>query len=194
MKRIATGTAAALLALLLGAGVATAADEGKTAAPGLHVPDSTVTDQEGRPVHFYSDLVRGKVVAINFVFTTCTTICPPLGANFARLQKLLGERAGRDVHLISVSVDPGNDTPARLKAWAQKFSHGDLGQGWTLVTGERGQVSTLLKALGAYTPDPASHSPLLLLGNDRTGRWTRAYGLAPPTQIAKLIEEMEGRP
>jgi len=184
---------AVLLALAIPASAAGAAT-GEKAVPGagLQVPDVAVTDQEGRPVRFYSDLVRGKVVAINFIFTHCTTICPPLGANFAKLRQMLGERAGREVRLISVSVDPGNDTPARLKAWAEKFGHG--GPGWTLVTGEREQVSTLLKALGAYTADPASHSPLLLLGNDATGHWTRAHGLAPPAVIAGLLHDLEAQP
>jgi protein SCO1/2 len=124
---------------------------------------------------------------MNFVFTTCTTICPPLGASFARLRKLLDDRGGRDVRLISVSVDPATDTPERLKAWAQKFG---AGPGWTLVTGESAEITRLLKALGVYTSGIADHSPLVLLGNDGRHRWTRAYGLAPPATLAELIEEM----
>jgi len=186
MKR-STVLAALALAGLLGAvsGAAAATAEG----PRLpRFPDTALADQEGRPIHFYSDLVRGRVVAINFIFTHCTTICPPLGANFAKLRKLLGARAGHEVELISVSVDPANDTPARLKAWAEKFGHGP---GWTLVTGDRDEVATLLKALGVYSPDPGSHSPLVLLGNDATGRWTRAHGLLPPTQLAEMLRGLE---
>ncbi|HLL75605.1 MAG TPA: SCO family protein, partial [Pyrinomonadaceae bacterium] len=96
----------------------------------MRIPDVPVLDQDGRELNFYSDLVRGKTVAVNFIFTTCTTICPPLGATFARVQRDLGERAGRDVHLISVSVDPANDTPERLKAWGAKFK---AAPGWTFV-------------------------------------------------------------
>ncbi len=125
----------------------------------------------------YSDLVKGKVVAVNFIFTTCTTICPPLGATFARVQKELGARAGRDVRLISVSVDPATDTPERLKVWGAKFH---AGEGWTFVTGAKPQVDELLRALGAATAGPADHSPTVLVGNDATGQWTRAYGLARP--------------
>lgn len=150
---------------------------------GLNVPDVSLIDQDGRPVHFYSDLVKDKVVAMNFIFTTCTTICPPMGATFAKLQKLL---AGRDVHLISVSVDPATDTPERLKAWAGKFG---AGPGWTLVTGDRNEVTRLLKALGVYTAAIGDHSPLVLLGNDAAHRWTRAYGLAPPAKLAELIRQ-----
>lgn len=197
-----TGRAGALaLALLLAAAAAPAQpahhDHNSPAAPpavageageivALDVPDVPVLDQEGRSLRFHSDLVEGKTVAINFIFTTCTTICPPLAATFGKLRKLLGERAGRDVHLISISVDPTNDTPARLKAWSQKFG---AGEGWTLVTGRKEDVVHLLKALGAYTANVNDHPPLVLISNAQGG-WTRAYGLAPPAKIAAAIDAM----
>lgn len=158
---------------------------------GLDVPDVSVVDQDGNPVRFYSDLVKGKVVAVNFVFTTCTTICPPMGANFAKLQKILGDRAGKEVHLISVSVDPATDTPERMKAWGQKFG---AAPGWTLVTGDRNEITRLLKALGVYTADINDHSPLVLVGNDAKGEWTRAYGLAAPAKVAELIDGVAAAP
>ena len=154
----------------------------------LEIPDVSLVDQEGRPVRFYSDLVRGKVVMINFIFTSCTTICPPMGATFGKLQQLLGDRAGRDVHLISVSVDPATDTPERLKAWRAKLGGGPAG--WTLVTGERETVVQLLKALGVYTPNLNDHTPLVLAGNDPRGAWTRAYGLAAPAKLVELIDRL----
>jgi protein SCO1/2 len=166
------------------------ADPTERALDGLTVPDVKLVDQDGRPVRFYTDLVKGQVVAMNFVFTTCTTICPPSGANFAKLQKLLGGRPGGPrVRLISVSIDPGNDTPARLKAWAGKFG---AGPGWTLVTGDRDEVTRLLKALGVYTGSPASHTPVVLVGDDASHHWTRAYGLAPPDKLADLIGRVAG--
>lgn len=154
---------------------------------GLNVPDVPLVDQDGKPVRFYTDLVKDRVVAVNFVFTSCTTVCPPMGANFAKLQKILSARAGREVQLISVSVDPGTDTPERLKAWGAKFG---AGPGWTLVTGDRNQVTLLLKALGVYTANISDHSPLVLLGDDTRHRWTRAYGLAAPAKLAELIEQI----
>lgn len=159
-------------------------------ADGLKFPDVSLVDQNGRAVDFYDDLVKGRVVAINFIFTSCTTICPPMGATFGQLQKLLGDRAGRDVHLISVSVDPVTDTPERMKAWSQRFG---TDSGWTLVTGERGEVIRLLKSLGVYTPDINDHSPLVLVGNDARGEWTRAYGLAAPAKLAELLDGMSGK-
>lgn len=159
-----------------------------TAPEALDIPDVEVLDQEGRRVRFASDLVRGRVVAINFLFTNCTTICPPLAVTFGKLRKLLGERAGRDVHLISVSVDPANDTPERLKAWSQKFG---AGPGWTLVTGQRDEIVRLLKALGAYTANINDHPPQVLIGNPQ-GQWTRAYGLGSPSKLIAVIDEMSG--
>ena len=108
------------LSLLLVAAPAPADPPEKT-LDGITVPDVKLVDQDGRPVRFYTDLVKGQVVAMNFVFTSCGTICPPMGANFAKLQKILGGRPGPHVRLISVSIDPANDTPERLKAWAAKF-------------------------------------------------------------------------
>ncbi|HEX2254446.1 MAG TPA: SCO family protein [Thermoanaerobaculia bacterium] len=153
----------------------------------LDIPDVPVITQDGREVSFYSDLVEGRTVAMNFIFTTCTTICPPMGANFGRLQDELGERLGRDVHLISVSVDPATDTPQRLKAWSEKFG---AREGWTLVTGDVGQVEHLLKALQVFTPDVADHAPVALIGDDASGVWTRAYGLAGPKKLAAIVDQV----
>src|SRR6185295_9494228 len=86
----------------------------------LRIPDTVVYDQDGKKLHFYTDLVKGKTVAINFIFTTCATICPPLTATFRKVQQELGGRKGSDVQLISISVDPVTDVPERLKAFSAK--------------------------------------------------------------------------
>jgi cytochrome oxidase Cu insertion factor (SCO1/SenC/PrrC family) len=151
------------------------------------IADVPVLDQDGRRLNFYTDLVKGRTVAINFVFTTCTTVCPPLSATFRKVQQELGERAGRDVHLISISVDPVTDTPERLKSFAAKFK---AGPGWTFVTGGKPEIGALLKALGAATPDKNDHTPMILVGNDAAGRWTRTYGLAPASALVKVIGEV----
>ncbi len=152
----------------------------------LRIPDTTVYDQHGRRLNFYTDLVKGKTVAINFIFTTCTTICPPLTATFRRVQQTLGERVGRDIQLISISVDPTTDVPERLKDFSAKFN---AGPGWSFVTGNKQEIDNLLSALGGYAPDKNDHTPLILVGNDAAGSWTRTYGLAPAAQIANLVNE-----
>jgi cytochrome oxidase Cu insertion factor (SCO1/SenC/PrrC family) len=155
--------------------------------PATAIPDVKVLDQNGKALHFYSDLVRGKVVAINFVFTTCTTICPPLGATFGKLQKNLGERLGKDVFLISISVDPATDTPERLRAWGAQFG---AKRGWTLVTGDKSELNRLLRAFGADAASPENHSPMVLIVNDRAVRWKRVYGLGSTSALTRSIEEM----
>jgi cytochrome oxidase Cu insertion factor (SCO1/SenC/PrrC family) len=152
----------------------------------MNIPDIEVLDQNQRKIHFYTDLVKGHTVAINFIFTTCTTICPPLGATFARVQKELGDKVGRDVRFISITVDPATDTPERLKAWGAKFHAGD---GWTFVTGNKPEIDELLRALGASSARREDHSPTVLIGNDASGNWTRTYGLAKASQLVQIIND-----
>jgi cytochrome oxidase Cu insertion factor (SCO1/SenC/PrrC family) len=154
------------------------------------IPDVVVYDQNGNELNFYSDLVKGKTVAIEFIFTTCTTICPPLTAIMRKVQTELGERVGRDIELVSVTLDPTTDVPDRLKAYAAKFH---AGEGWTFVTGKKSDIDKLLMALGGYSSDKNDHSPMILIGNDPAGYWTRSYGLAPSSTTVKLILEATER-
>lgn len=155
-------------------------------APLLQVPDTTVYDQHGQRRSFYTDLVKGKTVAINFIFTTCNGVCPPMTARMRKVQQELGDRVGRDVELISISVDPTTDVPERLKGFADKFK---AGPGWTFVTGSKPEIDQLLKALGASAAQISSHTPMILVGNDATGYWTRAHGLSPTSMLVKVISE-----
>lgn len=160
----------------------------RAAAPaGVSIPDVQVIDQHGRRLHFYSDLVKGRVVAINFIFTTCTTICPPLGATFSMVQRMMGDRLGKQVILISISVDPVTDTPERLKQWGEKFN---AQPGWSLITGDKPEIDKLLSALGGFAARKEDHSPTVLIGNEAAGAWTRAYGLAPAGKLVEIIEKM----
>lgn len=149
----------------------------------LAIPDIAVVDQNGKAVQFHRDLVKGKLVAMNFIFTSCTTVCTPMGANFAALQKLLGDRT--DVALISISIDPVNDTPARLKAWSARFQ---ARPGWTLVTGAPRDLERLVKALGVYSGSAFDHSPVAIVGNDSSGRWTRVSGLVPAPKLVTMLD------
>jgi protein SCO1/2 len=159
----------------------------QTTVSGLQIPNVALIDQHGNTVHFYSDLVAGKVVAINTIFTTCTTICPLMGTNFAKLKKLLGNEVGRQVFLISISVDPAVDSPQRLQEWSSRF--GQDGPGWTLLTGSKADIDTLLKALQVFTVDKQDHAPVVLIGGEGTGDWARASALLPPSQLAQMIDK-----
>ncbi|HEU4870860.1 MAG TPA: SCO family protein [Pyrinomonadaceae bacterium] len=148
------------------------------------IPHARVLDQNGKQLNFYDDLIKGKSVAINFVFTTCTAICPPLTATFRRVQQEAKTR-GLDVQLISISVDPTVDTPERLQDFAQKFK---AEPGWTFVTGDKAEIDSLLQALGAAVVNKNDHTPMILIGNEVTDQWTRTYGLSSPKTIVDLIQ------
>jgi protein SCO1/2 len=152
-------------------------------------PDTVVRDQDGRRLSFYSDMVKGHTVAIDFIFTSCTTICPMLSANFRKVQQELGANAG-DVRLISVSIDPATDTPERLKRFAAQFN---AGPGWTLVTGDKLEIDGLLNALGAAVSNKLDHTPTILVGNDQAGYWQRVDGLSSPAAILRTIHDAAAR-
>jgi protein SCO1 len=163
-------------------------DPGSQAATRQQIPDVELVDQDGKTVHLYSDLVRGRVAALSFIFTTCTTICPLIGANLGQLQAELGPSLGKDIAIISVSVDPATDTPQRMKAWGAQFA---AKPGWSLLTGNKETVDQLLKVLGLFTADIQSHSPFLVVVNDRTGEWTRVNAIeTPPLKVAEILRKM----
>ena len=119
----------------------------KQPSSGISIPDVILVNQDGQEVKFRSDLVTGNIVAVNFIFTSCKGICPPMSANFAKLQEQLGGRVGNGVELISVSVDPQVDTPERLLAWRKTFGGG---RGWSLLTGKKQDVDLILKAARGF--------------------------------------------
>jgi len=155
----------------------------------MQIPNVKVMDQNGQALDFYSDLVKGRNVAINFIFTTCTTVCPVLTATFRRVQVEL-QNAQSDTKLISISVDPTVDTPERLRDFAGKFK---AGPGWTFVTGDKTEIDSLLQRLGAGVGNKNDHTSMILIGNDPADIWTRTYGLSSPTVIMKVITDTAAR-
>lgn len=147
------------------------------------IPDLPVLTQDGKSVRFYSDLVKGNTVAVNFVFTNCKTICPMLGGMFTNLQK----QSARGVRLITISIDPGFDTPQRLKQWGAKF-HPE--ESWTFVTGRQADIDQIVKAFGAYTARPQDHLPVTIIGSDATGVWTRNYGFLSGPELSAVVSRV----
>ncbi|MBV8397488.1 MAG: SCO family protein [Acetobacteraceae bacterium] len=154
----------------------------------LHVPNVLLLDQDGVRHRFAQDLIRGKVTVVSFVFTGCSTICSPVGANMGALDKMLGPQVGAEVSLVSVTLDPFNDTPTRLAAWRRQF---DDGPGWRLLTGDPDQVTKLLHAMRQDTADITRHDAFLWLGDPRSETWTRVSALASPDALAAMIRRME---
>ena len=146
--------------------------------------DVELIDQDGKPHRFYSDLLKGKTVVVNAFFTTCTSVCPPMTRNLEKVQEALGERFGRDVFFISISVDPEVDTPARLKDYAAKFH---AKPGWMFLTGKKENVDWALYKLGQYVEDKNDHTTGIIIGNEATGLWKKALGIAPPADLIKVV-------
>ena len=153
----------------------------------IKLPDTALTDQDGRAQRFATEVAGDRIVVVDFVYTTCTTICPVASALFGQVQKQLGDRLAQDVRLITVTVDPVRDTPARLKEYGKRY---DAGPGWTWLTGPKPQVDEVLKAFGAYTPNFENHPPLVLVGDAKGGRWTRFYGFPTPDQVTGAVREL----
>jgi cytochrome oxidase Cu insertion factor (SCO1/SenC/PrrC family) len=179
-------------ALIGAAGPATRADATRPDAIKLDASDAAraymqnpvLVTQDGREVHFFDDLLRGKIVMINFVLTTCKDTCPMVTANLAQVQNLLGDKVGGAINMISLSVDPQHDHPAELKAFAENFG---VKPGWYFLTGAQPEIDPLLRRLAAYTVDPLDHSTIVILGNVETGVWTKTFGMAEPAVIARAV-------
>jgi protein SCO1/2 len=149
--------------------------------------DLILVNQNGQKMRFYSDLLRGKVVIINSFFATCTGSCLPLTRNLEKLQQGLGARMGKEVHIISISVDPALDTPASLKAYAKKLN---AGPGWYFLTGDKASVDLALKKIGHFVDDKQAHLNIFIIGNERTGLWKKAFGLANSEELMKVVDSV----
>ena len=154
------------------------------------IPDLQVLDQNGQTRQFYTDLIKNKTVAINFIFTRCGFTCPLLGVKFGALQRKLNDHQAEPVQLISVSTDPLNDTPQRLKAWLNKYG---TEKNWTLVTGEKSTIDQLLKAMQAFAPDINDHSTLILIGNDRNHQWKRLDGQSKVAVLDDALAALDAK-
>jgi protein SCO1/2 len=153
--------------------------------------DLPLLTQDGKEVHFYTDMLKGKVVLVSFIYTNCTDICPILMPNLVRIQELLGERSGRDVSLISISVDPVDDTPEELKKYGKKYG---AKPGWTFLTGKKENIDWVVYKLGQYTEDFEDHTMLFLLGDVKNARWAKMRGdMSPETIAARLLDLLERR-
>jgi protein SCO1/2 len=149
--------------------------------------DVELTDQDGRKVRFYSDVLRGKTVIVNAFFTTCTSVCPPMNRNMEKIQAALGERVGKDVFLVSISVDPETDTPAVIKEYSKKFH---AKPGWMFLTGKKENVDWALYKVGQYVEDKQDHMTVIIIGNEATGLWKKALGMAKPADLIQIVESV----
>ena len=153
-----------------------------------YFPNVELTDHNGQRVRFYDDVIRGKIVSINFIFTSCADICPLDTAQLRRVQEILGERVGQDIHMYSISVDPARDTPSTLRRFMRSY---DIGPGWTFLTGSQEDVDLLQRRLGIRPIDPSGrlseHDTSIIVGNETTGQWIRRSAYENPQLLANLL-------
>jgi len=147
------------------------------------VPDVELIDESGATVALRSLLDADQPVALNFIFTTCTTICPVMSATFAQMQRKLGEEAQR-VQLVSISIDPEYDRPEVLRQYAERFH---AGAGWTFLTGDGGDISQVLRSFEAYAGSKMNHQPITLLKKPEDPSWIRIDGLASGEDLAREV-------
>ncbi|HXI30022.1 MAG TPA: SCO family protein, partial [Vicinamibacterales bacterium] len=176
----------AALVFVLVAAIPVAADNARWGAG--YFPNVVLTTQDGARVRFYDDLIKGRIVAINLIYTTCKYACPLETARLAQVARVLGDRMGRDVFFYSITIDPAHDTPAVLKAYAEKYH---VGPGWLFLTGDAADIELISRKLGLYTnpanAGPDGHTPSLLVGNEATGQWMRNSALDNPKFLARTI-------
>jgi protein SCO1/2 len=152
------------------------------------IPDVTLINQEGEKIRLKEILSADKPVLVDFVYTTCTTICPVLSANFVNFQRKRGPEAGK-TQLVSISIDPENDTPKNMKAYLKRYR---AKEGWDFLTGSREDMDKVIKAFNALNGtvlNKMDHFPIILIKSPADQRWVRIYGLIGTTELMKEYEE-----
>jgi protein SCO1/2 len=205
MKPFSRAVVCSLLATVLAAPCLAAADEDPHAkhrammqqksepaaeSTEIDLRNHMLVDQDGQELMFVSDVIGDNIVVMDFVYTTCTTICPVLSALFTQVQGKLGDAVGDEVVLVSMSVDPVRDTPQRLKAYSAKHR---AGEGWLWLTGPKADVDDVLTGLGAYTSNFEDHPSMVLIGDGRTGEWKRLFGFPNPDRVVQIVNDLRER-
>lgn len=152
-------------------------------------PNSEMTNQDGEKLKFYDDVIKGKVVALSFIYTKCKDVCPMDTAQLLQVQQILGDRVGKDIFFYTISIDPDNDTPAVLKAYMQMFG---IPPGWQFLTGNKDDILLIQKKLGLVAGKVSvlrDHNISLMLGNETNGQWIKRSPYDHPMILANLLRD-----
>lgn len=184
-KAVATLLMCALFAVTLSQPAHAESKKYKRTVEKYTLPDVTLINQDGKKVRLQT-LVKGDTpVVVSFIYGTCTTICPVLSAGFVNLQGKLAA-TGQTVRLISITIDPENDTPKVMKEYLKRYR---AKPGWDFVTGSRSDIDAVMRGFNAYIPDKMSHYPLNLIRNPKDGSWVRLFGIMSSREF---LEEYQG--
>lgn len=151
----------------------------KLTSEGYVIPDVTLIDQNGKRVRLANLLDSDKPVVVDFIFGTCTTICPVLSAGYVNLQQKLGADSSK-IHLVSISIDPENDSPKVMKEYLKRYR---AKPGWDFLTGSRKDIDAVMRAFNAYIPNKMSHYALTLIHKPKADKWTRIYGIMSSSEF-----------
>jgi protein SCO1/2 len=186
-----------LLSLAIGVAVSTAArahgpGHEQHAAPAVApstvkvvLRDAPLMDASGKRVRLPQEVIGKRIAVVNFIYTSCTTVCPVSSASFQQLQRRLGARLGKEVVLVSITVDPLRDTPQKLREYAGRY---DAREGWAWLTGAKPDVDAVLKGLGAYSARFEDHPAMVLVGDARGGAWTRFFGFPSVDELMARVD------
>jgi len=153
------------------------------------VPDVVLVNQNGAKVRLKDLLQADKPVVLDFIFGTCTTICPILSAGYANLQNKLGPDS-QAIRLVSISIDPEHDTPKVLKDYLKRYR---AKQGWDFLTGSREDIDRVMTAFGAYIQNKMSHYPLTLIRSPQDGTWIRLFGLMSTSEFMNEVQKVKNK-
>lgn len=156
----------------------------------LHLPDVRLQPAQGASVSLGSQLRSSEAVLLNFIYTSCTSICPPMAQIFAATQERLGSRAAQ-VQMLSISIDPEHDSPRRLQAYARRFGAGTQ---WRFFTGSLQAIDAVQRAFSVWRPDKMSHTPVTFIKPRGQSHWWRVDGFATPDQLIALALPEAGAP
>jgi protein SCO1/2 len=161
---------------------------GKKRDPQAYFTDRTLVDQNGKWLRFYSDVLKGKTVVINTIYTNCGDACPLITDQLVRVRAALGDAFGRDIVFVSLSSDPLRDTPAEMKKFAQK-NKADV-PGWLWLTGNKGDIDHILQKLGQWSQNVESHATHLIAWNFNTDRGRKMLPNIAPEAIALQLKTL----
>jgi protein SCO1 len=153
-----------------------------------YFPNLPVVTQDGKTVNFYDDLIKGKVVVISFIYTSCADPCPLTTARLTEVKDKLGDAVGRDVFMYSLTVDPEHDTPEKMKSFADAFN---AGPGWQFLTGKPEDMKAITGKLGDRSRILSEHRNEIVLGNDATGEWQRDSALGDIDRLVMNIRSLD---
>jgi protein SCO1/2 len=152
----------------------------------LVVPQAKLVRDDGESVSFSNEINDGRPVILSFIFTSCTTICPVITNTLAQVQNKLGKERN-SVRIVSITIDPEEDTPSRLKAYGEKYH---AGSEWHHYTGTIQEIIKIAKAFGVYHGNKMAHTPVIFLRKSQNAPWIRFDGFAKAEEILSEIPEV----